>query len=173
LINDVLDISKIEAGRMELRLSENAIKDCIEAVKNRVAPLAEEKGLELLAEFQTDLPFCTFDLKRITQVPFNLTGNAIKFTNEGEIRIGAKTKGENLLCWVSDTGIGIPQSELGSIFSEFQQVDSSIDREAQGSGLGLAIVKRFIEMHGGEIWAESEVGVGSTFWFTIPLKRKK
>lgn len=172
LINDVLDISKIEAGRIELKLSENTPEDPIEVAIGRTASLAKAKGLELIAEIHGELPHCTFDLQRITQVLFNLVGNAIKFTHEGEVRIGAKTDGEDLLFWVSDTGIGIPKSELENIFNEFQQGDSSATREAQGTGLGLAIAKRFVEMHGGAIWVESEVRVGSTFWFTLPLRGK-
>jgi signal transduction histidine kinase len=172
LINDVLDISKIEAGRIELKLSENAPEVPIEVAIGRTASLAKAKGLELIAEIHDELPHCTFDLQRITQVLFNLAGNAIKFTHEGEVRIGAKTDGEDLLFWVSDTGIGIPKSELENIFNEFQQADSSVTREAQGTGLGLAIAKRFVEMHGGTIWVESEVRVGSTFWFTLPLRGK-
>jgi signal transduction histidine kinase len=172
LINDVLDISKIEAGHIELKLSENAPEDPIEVAIGRTASLAKAKGLELIAEIHDELPHCTFDHQRITQVLFNLAGNAIKFTREGEVRIGAKTDGEDLLFWVSDTGIGIPKSELENIFNEFQQADSSVTREAQGTGLGLAIAKRFVEMHGGAIWVESEVRVGSTFWFTLPLRGK-
>lgn len=173
LINDVLDISKIEAGRMELRPSENAAEDCIETVIGRLASLAMEKGLAISTEIHEELPLCTFDPQRVTQVLSNLAGNAIKFTQKGEVRMGAKTKEEDLLFWVSDTGIGIPKGELENIFDEFQQVDSSIEREVQGSGLGLSIAKKFVEMHGGEIWAESEVGAGSTFWFTLPAKRKQ
>ena len=171
LINDVLDISKIEAGRMELRLSENVAEDCVEAVLGRMTSLAKEKGLELNTEIHEELPLCTFDLQRITQVLYNLVGNAIKFTHRGAVRIGAKTEGDHLLFWVADTGIGIPESELESIFNEFQQADSSITRDTPGSGLGLAIAKRIVEMHDGSIWAESKVGAGSTFWFTLSLRR--
>lgn len=172
LINDVLDLSKIEAGRMELHLSENVPEECIETVTGRIASLANEKGLKLITEINQELPLCRFDFQRIIQVLFNLLGNAIKFTPQGEVRIGAKLEAEHLLFWVSDTGIGIPKSELENIFSEFQQADGSITREAQGSGLGLAISKRFVEMHGGKIWVESEVGVGSSFRFTLPLGKK-
>lgn len=169
LINDVLDISKIEAGRMQLRFTPNAIEDCIEAVLGRITSLAKEKGLELDAEMPDELPLCSFDLQRITQVLYNLVGNAIKFTSEGHITIGAKQEDPHLLLWVADTGVGIPESEMGRIFNQFQQVDSSITRDVTGTGLGLAITKQIVEMHGGTIWVESEVGVGSTFWFTLPL----
>ena len=167
LINDVLDISKIEAGRMELRLSENSIADCVVTVLDRLASLAVEKGLEMKTEIADDLPVCTFDLQRITQVLFNLVGNAIKFTRTGKVTVGVTVREERMLFRVEDTGIGIPESEVENIFGEFQQVDNSITRDATGSGLGLVITRRIIEMHGGKIWVESRVGIGSTFWFTL------
>jgi signal transduction histidine kinase len=170
LINDVLDISKIEAGRMELRLTENAVGDCIETVVSRMTSLAKEKGLELRTETEDGLPVGTFDLQRITQVLQNLVGNAIKFTKEGKVEIEVHTDNEHFVFCVSDTGVGIPESDLESIFSEFEQVDSSVTRETQGSGLGLAIAKRIVDMHGGRLWVESEVGAGSTFRFTLPIK---
>jgi signal transduction histidine kinase len=95
-------------------------------------------------------------------------GNAIKFTRQGTIRVGARTEGGELLYWVADTGIGISGNELERMFQEFQQADSSLTREEQGTGLGLAIAKGIVENHGGKIWAESRVDVGSTFWFTLP-----
>ncbi len=169
LINDVLDISKIEAGRMELRLTENAVSDCVETVVARMRSLAQEKGLELRTETEDGLPVGIFDLQRITQVLQNLVGNAIKFTKQGKVEIGVQKEDGNFVIRVSDTGVGIPEDDLESIFSEFEQVDSSVTRETQGSGLGLAISKRIVEMHGGRISVESEVGAGSTFRFTLPL----
>lgn len=168
LINDVLDISKIEAGRMELRLDEGAPQDCIEAVAGRMTPLAKEKGLKLITEVNGETPLCTFDFQRINQVLINLVGNAIKFTEAGEIRIGTKKVNHAVLFWVSDTGSGIREDELDKIFNEFQQV--SANRNVQGSGLGLAIAKKFVEMHGGKIMVESKVGAGTTFRFTLPLE---
>ena len=171
LINDVLDISKIEAGRMELKLTENAPEDCIEAVVSRVHSLAKEKGLALTTEVFEELPIFTFDFQRISQVLLNLVGNAVKFTRVGGIKIGASLLDDSVLFWVADTGIGIPQDEIEGIFSEFHQADSSISREVQGSGLGLAISKRFVEMHGGKIRVESQMNIGSTFQFTLPIRR--
>jgi signal transduction histidine kinase len=168
LINDVLDISRIEAGRMELHLAENAIGDCVETVSTRMASLAREKGLELRTETESGLPICMCDLQRITQVLYNLVGNAVKFTQNGAVKIGVHMDERNFVFSVMDTGVGIPKSEFESIFHEFQQVDSSIARETQGTGLGLAITKRIVEMHGGRIWVESTVGRGSTFQFTLP-----
>jgi len=171
LINDVLDISKIEAGRMVLNLSENAPEEPIDAVVGRMMSLAKEKGLELHIETDKELPTLDFDLQRITQVLLNLVGNAIKFTHCGEIRIGARTQEHEIEFSVSDTGMGIPKADQDRIFSAFQQADSSISREAQGTGLGLAISKRFVEMHGGRIWVDSEFGRGSVFRFTLPVRR--
>jgi signal transduction histidine kinase len=173
LINDVLDISKIEAGQMELRLSQNLIQECVETVVGRLASLAKDKGLKLTTRIQNELPSFTFDFQRITQVLMNLVSNAVKFAHEGHIEIGVQRNGQDLLLWVLDTGIGIPDKQKKSIFNEFQQVDSSISRERQGSGLGLAIAKRFVEMHGGTIWVESKIGQGSTFRFTLPMRGKR
>ena len=171
LINDVLDISKIEAGRMELKFTENAPEDCVTSVIAHAASLANEKGIALTADIREELPVFAFDYQRISQVLLNLVGNAIKFTREGAVRIGVQTDDDTIVFSVADSGVGIPEGELEAIFEEFHQGDSSISREVQGSGLGLAISKRFVEMHGGKIWADSTVGVGSTFWFSLPLRR--
>jgi signal transduction histidine kinase len=168
LINDVLDISRIEAGRMELHLTENAVGDCVETVIARITPLAQDKGLRLCTKMEGELPPCRCDLQRITQVLYNLVGNAIKFTQEGEVRMGVHMDEKDFVFSVADTGVGIPQSKFETIFDEFQQVDSSVTRETQGTGLGLAITKRIVEIHGGRIWVESEVERGSTFRFTLP-----
>jgi signal transduction histidine kinase len=100
----------------------------------------------------------------------NLVGNALKFSKAGQVALSVERQGDNLLCRVSDTGIGIPKEELENIFTEFQQLDTAITREYSGTGLGLNITKKFVEMHGGRIWAESELGKGSTFFFSIPLR---
>ena len=170
LINDVLDLSKIEAGRMELHPSECAIEGCIESVASTMRPLAEEKGLKVVTSIQEGLPTCTVDEGRITQVLLNLAGNAVKFAEEGEVEIGVRRQEEDLLLWVRDTGIGIPSEKLEEIFTEFSQVGTVLTREAEGTGLGLSISKRIVEMHGGEIGVESEMGKGSTFWFRIPME---
>jgi len=108
------------------------------------------------------------DEMRIGQVLRNMLSNAVKFTDEGEIGVGARTEGEEVLFWVRDTGVGIPEESLGSIFEEFHQVGGTMARGQQGTGLGLSLCQRFVGMHGGRIWVESAVGKGSTFWFTIP-----
>lgn len=184
LINDVLDLSKIEAGQMRLNLGECAIQSLIDSTISATRSLAAEKGLELVSRVETGLPPALGDSKRITQVLMNLVGNAIKFTpGGGSVTVTARrvTNGELHMLnpapetadcievAVADTGIGIPVEELKNIFSEFRQVDSSITREYGGSGLGLSIAKRLVEMHKGSIWAESQVGKGSIFYFRIPL----
>jgi signal transduction histidine kinase len=170
LINDVLDLSKIEAGRMELALAEYSVQDIVDTLKASLHSLAREKGLEFVAAAQEDIPLACGDGKRITQCLTNLAGNALKFTKQGRVEVWVERQGDNLLYRVSDTGIGIPQNELENIFGEFQQVDTAITREFSGTGLGLNITKKFVEMHGGRIWVESELGKGSTFFFSIPLR---
>jgi signal transduction histidine kinase len=129
-----------------------------------------EKGLEFVAAVDDDIPVAFGDGKRITQCLMNLVGNALKFSKHGRVALAVEQQGRNLLYRVSDTGIGIPKDELENIFGEFQQVDTAITREFSGTGLGLNITKKFVEMHGGRIWVESELGVGSTFFFTVPLR---
>ena len=170
LINDVLDLSKIEAGRMELVLAEYSVQDVVETVRTSLQSLALEKGLEFVAAVEDDIPLALGDGKRITQCLMNLVGNALKFSKHGRVAVWVEQQGENLLYRVSDTGIGIPKEELENIFGEFQQVDTAITREFSGTGLGLNITKKFVEMHGGRIWVESELGKGSTFFFAIPLR---
>ncbi len=169
LINSVLDLSKIEAGQLVLNLAEYSMGSVIETVVVATEALTGERQLALKTEIAKDLPSGIGDEQRIAQVLLNLVGNAIKFTEAGEVRIAAETTGECLLVSVSDTGPGIPADEHARIFEEFHQVDSSNTKVKGGTGLGLAIAKRIIEMHGGHIWVESELGRGSTFRFEIPV----
>ena len=170
LINDVLDLSKIEAGHMELALDTYSVFDVVETVRASLRPLAAEKSLELTASVPDDLPLVYGDAKRITQCLMNLTGNALKFTRDGRVDIAVEQQGEGLLFRVSDTGIGISEEDLDHVFAEFRQADATVAREFGGTGLGLSITKKFVEMHGGRIGVESELGRGSTFFFTIPLR---
>jgi signal transduction histidine kinase len=170
LINDVLDLSKIEAGRMDLALAEYAVHDVVESVRVSLRSLAAERGLDFAVRVPADLPAAYGDAKRLTQCLMNLAGNALKFTREGRVEITVEQQGDVLIYRVRDTGIGIAKDELEKVFDEFRQVDATITREFGGTGLGLSISKRFIEMHGGRIGVDSEVGVGSTFWFTVPLR---
>ena len=170
LINDVLDLSKIEAGRMELSLTDYSVQEVVETARTSLRSLAAEKGLEFSADVEPDVPIAYGDGKRITQCLTNLVGNAVKFTKQGRVSITAHREGDEVVYSVADTGIGIPADQLDQIFGEFRQVDASISREFGGTGLGLSITKTFVELHGGRIWVESEPGRGSTFRFAIPLR---
>ena len=170
LINDVLDLSKIEAGRMELALGEYSVSDVVDTVRMSLRSIASEKGLEFTAHVPDDLPVAYGDSGRLTQCLMNLAGNALKFTRQGRVDIAVELQGEELYYRVSDTGIGIAREELDKVFTAFRQVDTTITREYGGTGLGLSIAKKFAEMLGGRIWAESEVGKGSAFIICVPLR---
>ncbi len=169
LINDVLDLSKIEAGQLVLSLADYSLRDVIETVFNAVEPLATEKRIALKIDVAPKLPPGRGDERRLTQVLFNLVGNAIKFTDSGEVLIKAAVADGLLSVAVHDTGPGISAADQAKLFQEFQQADNSTTRKKGGTGLGLAISKRIIEMHGGTISVESIVGQGSTFFFTLPV----
>jgi signal transduction histidine kinase len=169
LINAVLDLSKIEAGQLTLDLADYSLQNVVQTVCTAVEPLAADKKLALRAEISTGLPQGRGDERRLTQVLLNLVGNAIKFTDAGEVVIKAGARDGSFDVSVRDTGPGISAADQAKLFQEFQQADSSITRKKGGTGLGLAISKRIVEMHGGRIWLESNVGRGSTFSFTLPV----
>ena len=170
LINNVLDLAKIEAGRMELAPSDYAVQDVVESVRSSLRPLAADKGLEFVTAVPADIPLAYGDAGRITQCLMNLAGNSLKFTREGRVEISVELRGELLAYRVSDTGIGIAKDKIDSVFAEFRQADATIAGEYGGTGLGLSISRKFVEMHGGRIWVESELGKGSAFLFEIPLR---
>jgi signal transduction histidine kinase len=170
LINDVLDLSKIEAGQLTLSLDDYSLSDVVHGVVSAVEPLAAEKRLAFNADVAPDLPTGRGDGRRLSQVLLNLVGNAIKFTDKGEVAIRADAANGAFTVAVCDTGPGIAAADQAKIFEEFQQADSSITRKKGGTGLGLSIAKRIIEMHGGKIWVESKPGKGSTFYFTLPVR---
>jgi len=170
LINDVLDLSRIEAGQLTLSLGDYAMGEIVHAVASAVESLAAGKKLALKAMVPIDLPPGRGDERRLTQVLMNLVGNAIKFTDAGQVSIEARVADGSFVVAVSDTGPGISEADQQRIFEEFQQVDSSSTRKKGGSGLGLAISKRIVELHGGRLWVESALGQGSTFYFTVPLR---
>ncbi|PYN32190.1 MAG: hypothetical protein DME01_22635 [Candidatus Rokuibacteriota bacterium] len=169
LINDVLDLSKIEAGRLELGVDEYSVQEIVDVVHASLRSLAIEKGLAFSVWVAPDIPPARGDGRRITQCLMNLAGNALKFTRHGRVEIDVRLDEGWLTYRVSDTGIGIPKEEVENIFAEFRQVDTTITREYGGTGLGLSITKRLVEMHGGRIGVESELGRGSRFFFTVPL----
>jgi signal transduction histidine kinase len=170
LINDVLDLSKIEAGQLTLDLADYSLQDVVHTVVVAVESLANGKNLALTADVAPNLPIGHGDERRLAQVLLNLVGNAIKFTDKGEVAIKATVSDGSFTVTVRDTGPGISPSDQGKIFEEFQQADNTATKRKGGTGLGLSIAKRIIGMHGGRIWVESDVGKGSTFAFTIPVK---
>jgi signal transduction histidine kinase len=170
LINDVLDLSKIEAGQLTLSLDNYSMKDVVHSVYGAVEPLAADKKIAFRTEVAPDLPSGRGDERRLTQVLLNLVGNAIKFTDTGEVAIRASASDGTYAVSVRDTGPGISEADQAKLFQEFQQADNSITRKKGGTGLGLAISKRIVEMHGGQIKLESQLGKGSTFSITLPIR---
>ncbi len=168
LINNILDISKIEAGKMELAFEEVDLRQIVKTVMSAAIGLTKGKPVELKTQVPDDLPTVWADATRARQVLLNLVSNACKFTEQGSITCFASFDSQFVTLGVQDTGIGIPPDKLGMIFEEFTQVDSSTTRRYGGTGLGLAISRKFVEMHGGKIWVESEENQGSTFYFTLP-----
>jgi len=170
LINDVLDLSKIEAGQLRLSLADYAVEELVTGVYASIESLAADKNLSFTTCVPPDLPPARGDERRLAQALFNLVGNAIKFTDSGEVRIEVEAKGDSYEFSVQDTGPGIDEADQTKIFQEFQQLDNSITKTKGGAGLGLAIVKRIVEMHGGRIWVESRLGHGARFSFLVPAR---
>ena len=170
LINDVLDLSKIEAGQLTLALEDYSVGQIVRSTVTAVEPLARAKGLALATTVAENLPIGRGDERRLTQVLLNLAGNAVKFTETGAVDILADAVDGHFEITVRDTGPGIAPKDQALIFEEFQQVDNSSTRQKGGTGLGLAISKRIVEMHGGTIDVESVLGSGSTFRMKIPIR---
>ena len=168
LINDVLDLSKVEAGQVQLELAPFSIQDALERGVSMVREQATRNGVQVTLHANDGLHVVTGDERRVRQVIFNLLSNAVKFTSAGgSVDVTATRANGEVRVSVADTGPGITEDDLGRIFEEFQQTEAGA-RQHEGTGLGLALSKRFVEMHGGRIWCDSEVGKGSTFVFTIP-----
>jgi signal transduction histidine kinase len=173
LINDVLDLTRMEAGRIDLRIEPTGVRDVLDAVHAAMRPLAAKKRIQLDLECEESVGLVPMDAVRVRQALVNLVGNAIKFTPEGGrvwVRAGVSGRNGGLRIEVQDTGPGIPAEEHERIFVEFQQ--APVARTAgrpEGAGLGLTLARRFVEMHGGRLWVESEVGLGSTFILTLPM----
>jgi signal transduction histidine kinase len=170
LINDILDLSKIEAGQLALSLADYSMKELVQTVLAAVESLAAEKKLALKVDVAADLPRGRGDERRLSQVLLNLVGNALKFTEAGEVRVEADLRDGEFIVAVADTGPGISASDQARFFEAFQQVDSSVTKKKGGTGLGLSIARRIVELHGGRLWVESAPGKGSTFSFTVPVR---
>jgi signal transduction histidine kinase len=173
LINDVLDLSKIEAGQLKLSLAEYSIKDVVYNVVSAVEPLATKKKLNFKVDVRPDIPTAHGDEQKLTQVLLNLTGNAIKFTDAGEVAIKVTAANGFYTVAIQDTGPGISATDQAKLFQQFQQADNSITKTKGGTGLGLAISKKIIELHGGSISVQSSIGHSSTFAFTLPITAER
>ncbi len=169
LINDILDVAKIEAGKMDLNFEEVDLKQIIKGVMSTAIGLVKDKPVQLEQRVPDDLPPIWADSTRVRQIVLNLVSNAAKFTEQGKISVSVSYNEDWVTIKVADTGIGIPEDKLDTIFEEFTQVDASTTRRAGGTGLGLPITRHFVQMHGGEISVESKGGVGSVFAFTLPI----
>jgi signal transduction histidine kinase len=170
LINDILDLSKIEAGRMELEVTTFHMPDAIENALLLIRERASRHGIKLGRVIDDHLGDFTGDERKVKQVLVNLLSNAVKFTPEGgQIKIEATLGDSAVIISVIDNGIGIAKEDQEAVFEEFRQVGSNYAQKREGTGLGLSLTRKFVEMHGGKIWVESELGKGSTFTFTLPI----
>jgi signal transduction histidine kinase len=169
LINDILDLAKIEAGKMELRLAPTPLEPILRGVLSTAVGLTREKELKLTLTIDPAIPVLEIDSQRIRQVLLNLISNAAKFTAQGGITVKAVRREADVLVSVQDTGIGIKAEDINKVFEEFRQVDGTLARTETGTGLGMPISRRFVELHKGQMWLESEYGVGTTVYFTLPL----
>jgi len=170
LINSLLDLAKIEAGRMEFCAEPIKVPELINDIAGTIAPMLEGRNVDVVREIATGVPTLNTDPEKLRQIILNLLSNAVKFTERGEIKVSALQENGSLKLVVSDTGIGIKKEELENIFEEFHRSNLPGTRKYEGSGLGLAIVKKLVQFLGGDISVESEVGKGSVFTVTLPLK---
>jgi signal transduction histidine kinase len=172
LVNDVLDISKIEAGQLEINRAPFDLRTSIDKVLALVTPQAQAKHLDLRSNIAADLGSTVGDARRFEQVLLNILGNAIKFTEQGSVAVRAELRNaSSLLVQVSDTGIGIKPEEMKHLFQPFRQIEGGLTRQHEGTGLGLAICRRLAELMGAEITVSSEWSKGSTFSVLLPLHR--
>jgi signal transduction histidine kinase len=172
LINDVLDISKIEAGQLTVAMEPCDLQAAIEKITGTMRPLAEKKGLTLGVVIAPEVGTITSDQRRVEQVIYNLISNAIKFTESGSVRLECSLKAGEAVTRIIDTGIGIKDKDMDKLFKPFRQIDSGVVRQYEGTGLGLSICSKILDLLGGRIWVESEWGKGSVFSFALPVERR-
>jgi signal transduction histidine kinase len=171
LINDLLDLSKLEVSGAMLSFTLSHIHDVVRVLWPKLAAAAEAKGIEASFKPGYEIPVVYIDNKRISQVVMSLAQNAVKFTEKGgKIEVSTRRSDNGVVVQVTDTGAGIADEQIANIFDTFRQLDGSSTRRVGGLGIGLAIAKHIIELHGGKIWVESKAGVGSTFCFMIPVE---
>ena len=172
LINDVLDLAKIEAGKMEWSLENVSMTEVAERAIAATSSLFEQKTLKLVKQIDTDLPDISGDRDKLIQVIINLISNAVKFTDKGSVTCKVFKEKDEIVVSISDTGIGIAPEDFGAVFEQFKQVGGdTLTDKPKGTGLGLPICKEIVEHHGGRIWLESEIGKGSTFSFALPVSK--
>jgi signal transduction histidine kinase len=172
LINDVLDISKIEAGQMAVGRERFDLRASIHTVIQSMQPLAQKKDLSLEMKIVPQVEEISSDQRRVEQILMNLLSNAIKFTERGGVKVHCQVESDWVAIAVSDTGMGISPDQVDDIFRPFHQLDTGLARRHEGTGLGLSICSRLIDLMGGQISVESQPGVGSTFTFRLPLNRE-
>ena len=170
-IDSLLEFSKIEAGKMEVHVQLVNVDEVIQGAISTIEPIVNGGGVRIIREIAPDIPDLSTDREKLRQILLNLLDNAVKFTERGEIKITASQQNGSLKLVVSDTGIGIEKEELNQVFEEFHRGDSSSSKKYRGTGLGLAIAKKFVNLLGGDISVESEVGRGSVFTVMLPLDR--
>jgi len=173
LINDVLDLSKIEAGQLQLRIEPFELKTLIDKVVKSLSPMLVDKQLELDVKLLLAAGTIESDQRRVEQIMMNLFSNAVKFTEKGKITVSATEKKDRVIVEIRDTGIGIKKEDLAALFKPFSQIDNELSRRFDGTGLGLSICKRLIDLLKGRIWVESEWNQGSCFGFELPLKHNQ
>src|SRR4030042_2039341 len=170
LVCDLLDFNKLEAGRMNFDIQRNSANEIAKEVYDMMLPVAKEKGISLILELDGNLPLACFDRDKVTQVMSNLVNNALKFTKEGHITVATSESEDAIQVSVSDTGCGIKKEDLPRLFHEFEQLETVGIEKPRGTGLGLAISQEIVNRQNGDIWAESELGKGPTFFFTLPIQ---
>jgi signal transduction histidine kinase len=171
MVDDLLDLAKVEAGRIEISPEWFEMTDLMSALRGMFKPIVDNQAVDLIFEEPGDIPPIFTDHRKLSQILRNFISNALKFTPKGEVRVTARYDGSDFVRFsVSDTGIGIPAEHLPSLFTDFVQIDSALQRRLRGAGLGLSLSKQFAELLGGSVGVESEVGKGSVFHATIPIR---
>jgi len=170
MVDDLLDLAKIEAGRITISPAWFDMLDLFSALRGMFRPIVDANAVDLIFEEPQDMPRLYTDDKKLAQILRNFISNALKFTQQGEVRVSARAEGDGEVCFaVSDTGIGIPQDLHGNLFEDFVQIDTPLQKRLRGTGLGLSLCKRFAELLGGRVGVSSQPGVGSTFFVIIPV----
>jgi signal transduction histidine kinase len=174
LINDLLDIARIESGRVEMKIAPHSIAATIENVRDLLTPQMKDKNIQFVADIAPNTPEVPMDASQVERVIINLVGNAVKFTRpNGTITAKTLLDANKITVMISDTGIGMKEEEMANLFNEFYRIDNEINQNVKGTGLGLALAKQIVEAHHGKMWVTSKVNEGSNFYFTLPLKPEK